>query len=126
MVDVIWFYEKDYDNGSRYPDCPVGSYQAEIAKLDFTDHNRIDEVAEDLKQMGADFILVMPDFWHHKGFAYPHIAVSFPDEEQLNPMCQKIQGDLIDKKSGEDRKPLHHLLFVPRILIVGKSYPVKH
>jgi hypothetical protein len=103
MVDVIWFYENNFDNykGQRYPECPVESYEAEITKLDFTDRDRISEVVEDLEQMGADFIAVLPDFRTDRGLDYPHIAVSFPDEEQMQQCARKYTGGSYSAPTGD-------------------------
>jgi hypothetical protein len=84
MVEAIWFYEKDADNGERYPETPIGSHWTEITDLEFDDTEQIKRAVTDLEKMGADFIAVLPDFLHHHGFLYPHIAVSFPNEEQVD------------------------------------------
>jgi hypothetical protein len=91
MIDAIWFYEKDIDveNRKLYPETPVGSWPTEITDLDFDDTEQIKRVVADLEKMGADFIAVLPDFLHHHGFLYPHIAVSFPNEKQVGECIGK-------------------------------------
>jgi hypothetical protein len=94
MVDAIWCYKADYYPAADldYPLCPDDSFETEICNRDFTDKNRMNEVVEDLKQMGAEFICVCPDYRHHKGYDYPHIAVTFPDEEQIIQCARKYTG----------------------------------
>jgi hypothetical protein len=53
MVDAIWIYEKDVQNGERYPECPYWSYYVEIIDLDFTDKNRINEGVADMEKDGS-------------------------------------------------------------------------
>jgi hypothetical protein len=94
MVEAVWVYEKDIagDENARWPEAPYTSYEAEISDLDFTDLKKLRKVVEDLKQMGADFIVVCPDFRRLNGDQYPHIGVSFPDEEQVIKCASKYTG----------------------------------
>ena len=91
MIYPIWFYEKDFKNGKPYPISPAESYDGEIDVTDL-DTEQINEIVEDLERMGADFIAVCPDHQHPQGFAYPHIAVSFPDMRQVIRCARKYKG----------------------------------
>jgi hypothetical protein len=77
MTDIIWCYEKDIqdDPDKRWPLCPAEFYEVEI-NFDFTDEDRISEIAEDVEKMGADSgsTLVVPTA-HRQIVPYP--AVKF-------------------------------------------------
>jgi hypothetical protein len=109
MVDAIWCYEKQFKDGQYYPDGPDELYDVEILliphadfqkavngrriKVDKDSINKLaNEIVEDVKQMGADFILVCPDFRHHKGYDYPHITIGFSDEDQVKKCARKYTG----------------------------------
>ena len=93
MVDKIWCYEKDIqdDPEKRWPLCPTEFYEVEI-NFDFTDEDRINEIVEDVEKIGADTIIVCPDFVHHKGHLNPHISAGFSDEEQAKKCARKYTG----------------------------------
>ena len=93
MVDKIWCYEKDIqdDPTKRWPLCPAEFYEIEI-NFDFTDEDRINGIVEDVEKMGADTIIVCPDFIHHKGYLNPHICACFSREEQAKTCARKYTG----------------------------------
>jgi hypothetical protein len=102
MIDAIWFYEQDFENGKPYPLTPAESHEVDISKLDFHDHKQINKIVKNLEQMGADFIAVLPDYRHRQGFDYPHIAVSFPYEEQAKKCARKYKCTTIMLGREED------------------------